>query len=176
MSRGRPFEPGNKLGRGRPKGSPNKKTFQALEVLQQNAPALIALAINKCRDDPATLRMLASQIGTGQKEPPVKIARLPLGTAADLDRASEMILRNTMAGQISPSEGHELSHLIALRLRILISQEFDRRLSELEGSVAQPSPREKFTGTHEDLMDLYRKTCAEEQPGSDQDWGGDLAA
>ena len=28
MTRGRPFEPGNKFGRGRPKGSPNKKTKQ----------------------------------------------------------------------------------------------------------------------------------------------------
>src|SRR2546425_12787757 len=33
MKRGRPFEPGNKLGRGRPPGSRNKKTLIIQEIL-----------------------------------------------------------------------------------------------------------------------------------------------
>jgi hypothetical protein len=51
MTRGRPFQPGSHFGRGRPKGSPNKKTLQAQKLFEDNAAAIMALAINKCRED-----------------------------------------------------------------------------------------------------------------------------
>src|ERR1035441_4950901 len=73
MSRGHPFEPGNKIGRGRPKGSPNKKTPRAQELFEQNSAAIMALAINSCREDPQMLKMLASRIVPRQRELPVKI-------------------------------------------------------------------------------------------------------
>src|ERR1039458_10525996 len=62
MRRGRPFEPGNKFGCGRPTGSPNKKAQQAQKLFEENSPALMALAINRSREDPQMLRMLASHV------------------------------------------------------------------------------------------------------------------
>jgi len=44
-TRGRPFEPGNKLGRGRPRGSRNKTTLVAGELLHSYALALMRKAI-----------------------------------------------------------------------------------------------------------------------------------
>ena len=41
MRRGRPFEPGNKFGRGRPRGSRNKTTRILEELLDEHAPALL---------------------------------------------------------------------------------------------------------------------------------------
>jgi hypothetical protein len=35
MTRGRPFEPGNKFGRGRPKGSRNKRTAEAQALFDE---------------------------------------------------------------------------------------------------------------------------------------------
>src|ERR1035441_3629544 len=120
MSRGRPFEPGNKCGRGRPKGSPNKKRPQAQEIFEQNSGAIMALAINRSREDPPMLRMLASRIVPRQRELPVKIGRLPMSTLSDLDRASEATLQKAAGGKISPSEARDICTLIENRRRVLL--------------------------------------------------------
>jgi hypothetical protein len=65
MTRGRPFEPGNQFGRGRPKGSPNKKAHLAQKIFDHNAPAIMALAIN-----------------SAPRPAPAANAREPSGTAA----------------------------------------------------------------------------------------------
>jgi hypothetical protein len=57
MRRGRPFEPGNKFGCGRPTGSPNKKAQQAQKLFEENSPAIMALAINRSREDPQMLSL-----------------------------------------------------------------------------------------------------------------------
>src|SRR5438874_12972315 len=109
MTRGRPFEPANKLGRGRPKGSPNKKTVQAQKLLEANSTAIMALAINKSREDAPMLRMLASRIMPRQRDLPVKIGRLAMNTLDDLDRASEVTLNKATSGTIARSEALEIS-------------------------------------------------------------------
>ena len=40
--RGRPFQPGNRFGRWRPKGSPNKKTLLAQQLFEDHSPAIMA--------------------------------------------------------------------------------------------------------------------------------------
>src|ERR1039457_2850225 len=108
MSRGRPFEPGNKLGRGRPKGSPNKKPQHAQKLFDDNAAAILALAINSSRENPQMLRMLASRIVPRQRDLSVKIGRLPLKTLPDLDRASEVTIQKATSGKIGLSEAGEI--------------------------------------------------------------------
>jgi len=132
MSRGRPFEPGNKHGHGRPKGSPNKKTLQAQELFEQNSPAIMALAINRCREDPQMHRMLASRIVPRHRESPVKIGRLPMSTLSDLDRASEVTLQKAAAGKISPSEARDICTLIENHRRVLLGYR-DARNNEPSG-------------------------------------------
>ena len=39
--RGRPFERGNQFGKGRPKGSPNKKSSLARQILDEQAPEIV---------------------------------------------------------------------------------------------------------------------------------------
>ena len=128
MTRGRPFEGGNKFGRGRPKGSPNKKTQQAQKLFEDNSPAIMALAINKSREDPAMLRLLASRIVPRQKDLPVKIGRLPMNTLEDLDRASEAILKKATSGKISLREAQEISQMIQDRRRVLVPISVDSGL------------------------------------------------
>jgi len=45
--RGRPFQPGNRFGRGRPKGSRNKRSAQAQEILDQYTEPLIKKCVSK---------------------------------------------------------------------------------------------------------------------------------
>ena len=132
MTRGRPFEPGNQFGRGRPKGSANKKTLEAQQLFEKHSSAIMALAINKCREDPQMLRMLASHIVPRQKEAPVKVGRLPLSTLDDLDRASAITLNKATAGKISLGDALDISTMIEGRRRVLVAQDLEQRLSALE--------------------------------------------
>jgi hypothetical protein len=143
MTRGRPFEPGNKFGGGRPKGSPNKKSREAQELFENNSAAIMALAISKCREDPQMLRMLASHIIPRQKVLPIKIGRLPLKTLEDLNRASEVVLNKATSGKISLAEAVNINDMIESRRRVLESQDLERRLSALEdgGELSTKHPK-----------------------------------
>jgi len=134
MTRGRPFEPGNKLGGGRPKGSSNKKSLHAQKLFEDHAPAIMALAINKSREDRQMLRMLASRIVTRPRELPINIGRLPMNTLEDLDRASEATLKKATSGKIALSEGQAILEMIENRRRVLIAGDLERRVLALENS------------------------------------------
>ena len=138
MTRGRPFEPGNKFGRGRPKGSPNKKTKQAQKLFEDHAAAIMALAINKSREDAQMLRMLAGRILPRQKDSPVKIGRLPMNTFEDLAWASDAILKKATSGKISLSDAQEIFEMIENRRRVLVAQDLEGRFSALE-NAGRPS-------------------------------------
>lgn len=132
MKRGRPFEPGNKFGRGRPKGSPNKKKQSAEKIFEDNSPAIMALAINTAREDRPMLRTLVAQVGRRMGDRTVKLGNLPMRTWQDLDRASEFVLSKVAAGKLSIGEGTELCNMIEIRRRVLIDMEMERRVSALE--------------------------------------------
>ena len=135
MTRGRPFEPGNKFGQGRPRGSPNRKTQQAQKLFEENSPAIMALAINRSREDPQMLRMLASHIVPPPRDLPVNLGRLRMNTLKDLDRASEVTLKKATSGKISLSEALNISAMIENRRRVLETQDLDRRVSAVENAA-----------------------------------------
>jgi hypothetical protein len=167
MSRGRPFERGNKCSRGRPKGSPNKKTPQAQELFEQNSAAIMALAINSSRKDPQMLRMLVSRIVARPRELPVKSGRLRTNTLQDLDRASELTFQKATSGKLSLSVARDICTMIENRRRVLVAQDLERRLNALEngaGMAIDKGPPKKFDGTLMELLELYRELITEEPP------------
>jgi hypothetical protein len=140
--RGRPFEPGNMFSRGRPQGSRNRKTVRALKLFEDHAAALMALAINGCRNDPQMLRTFLSRILPRSRDLPVKLGRLPLTTSEDLNRASEKTLQKALAGKISPSEAREISAMIEDRRRVIEMLDSQQRFTVLEQreSINAPEP------------------------------------
>ena len=139
MTRGRPFEPGNKFGRGRPTGSPNKKTQQAHKLFEENSPAIMALAINRSREDPQMLRMLASHVVPQRRGLNVNIGCLPMNTLEDLDRASAVTLKKATSGKIGLNEAHNICTMIEGRRRVLETQDLERRLIALENPGVLPN-------------------------------------
>ena len=132
MARGRPFEPGNSFGRGRPKGSPNKKSLQAQKLFEDNSPAIMALAINRCKEDHLLLRMLASRIVGRACPSQLKLGRLPCKTLQDLDRASEVTIQKATSGKLFLDEAAAISNLIEKRRRVIETEELERRIRTLE--------------------------------------------
>jgi hypothetical protein len=136
MTRGRPFEPGNKFGRGRPKGSRNKKNPQAEKIFEDNAPAIVTQGIINSRNDPAMLRKLVGHALPHRKQPPVKIRSMPVKTLEDLNRASEVIVQSALAGKISPSEAQELCAVLDARRRFIVDLGLEGRLRVMEDTLA----------------------------------------
>jgi hypothetical protein len=131
--RGKPFEPGNKLGRGRPRGSRNKTTMMAQELLDSHAESLVRKClVSALKGDIKALQLCLDRILPARRELPVKIGKLSVSTATDLAKASELVTQKVAAGQLTPGQGHAISELIERHRKVIETEDFDRRLQMLE--------------------------------------------
>ena len=114
--RGRPFPPGNKLGRGRPAGSRNKATIVLQEMLDDSGVAIIAKAkVMALQGDHVALRLCVDRLLPPRKESLVRFKLPAVGTAEDLGRALEAVLQGIASGKLTPAEGECLSAVLERR-------------------------------------------------------------
>jgi hypothetical protein len=148
LRRGRPFEPGNHLGRGRPRGSRNKRSLLAKQLLDQHSEAIIHKAlIMALQGDGPLLRTLLGHILPRPKDLPCKIGPLPMATMEEVDAASEATLEKVASGKITLSAAGEIFDLIEARRRVVETQELAKRVSALELSHKEDTPATSFGGT-----------------------------
>ena len=137
MKRGRPFEPGNKLGRGRPRGSRNKRTLIAQQLLDEHAePILRKAMILALQGDSRLLQSLLSYILPRRKDAPLKTAMLRTATTEELSESFEQILKKVCSGEITLSQARELVILMEARRDMVRTEEFDTRLRVVEKIAA----------------------------------------
>jgi hypothetical protein len=135
MKKGRPFEPGNKFGCGRPRGSRNKKSLAAQQLLDSHAESVVRKAlVEAMKGDAPLLRTLLGHILPRRRDAPVKTGPLPVHTAEELAQSSEAVFERLVCGQITVQEAHELSALLEGRRRIMETQDFEARLRTLEAA------------------------------------------
>ena len=131
-SRGRPFQPGNKLGRGRPLGSRNKNTAQIQDLLHEYAPSLMRKALAEAlQGDVAILRFFLDRVIT-RRSVQVRIGALPARTAEDIAKSSEKIVKQVAAGKLPIAEGEQVLSILELRRRAIETEQFEQRLRTLE--------------------------------------------
>ena len=141
VTKGRPFEPGNKLGRGRPRGSRNKKTLQAQELLDTHAEALLRKAVLEAlKGDNPLMRTLLHHVLPRRREVPPKTGPLPIGTAEELAKSSQAIIEGVVAGKISVQDAGQLFQMVETRRRVIETQEADARLRAIEQRIAPSGP------------------------------------
>jgi hypothetical protein len=118
--RGRPFAPGNTLGRGRPKGSRNKAKSPEQATLDEYAPHLtrkcIALAM---QGDRSALRICMERVSPARRGSRIPIALPRIETVGDVDRAAEKVTQALRRGHITPTEGSMLMNTLESRSRII---------------------------------------------------------
>jgi hypothetical protein len=136
-TRGRPFEPGNTMGRGRPKGSRNKVTQEAREILQTHAASLvrkgIALALQ------GDTRMLSTLISRalGPQAVPQKFGKFSMRTTDDLLHMSDWVAKKLRAGVITLAEALDFGSLIEQRRKVIETHEYGKRLQDIEDGRSQ---------------------------------------
>lgn len=133
MGIGRPFEPGNKLGKGRPPGSGNKKTlFQ--QALEQDGEAIIEKVKQRAlKGDRVAMRLCIERLVPLAKEANTKF-RLPVvARAKDLTGAISALTEAVAEGELSAQEGASVAKIVESQRKNIEVEEFDARLRVLEG-------------------------------------------
>lgn len=132
--RGKPFEPGNHHGKGRQRGSRNKKS-EAQEILDGHATAVVRLGLKMAFSGDRLLAKTAFERVTVPAQPNLVDVRLPrIRSLADLSKASEATLQAVAQGRLSLDHAKVLMDLIHQHARLLEGNELEDRLVTLEHS------------------------------------------
>ena len=135
--RGRPFQPGNKLGRGRPRGSRNKATLAAQALLDGHSEALVKKCLHMAlTGDAAAMRLCIERELPIRKELPVSIARMHGRTATEIGQTIEGLLKDVSSGQLTPTEAQVIANILDKRRRAIETEEHETRLRALEAQHA----------------------------------------
>jgi hypothetical protein len=131
--RGRPFEPGNKLGCGRPKGSRNKARNQSQQLLDQHAEAITRVCIiSAMKGNQKAVQLCMERISPVHREPFIQIRLGPISTASELAAASQRVVRGIGSGKITPSEGEKITSVLENRRKVIETADLDSRVAKLE--------------------------------------------
>jgi hypothetical protein len=140
MSRGVPFQPGNKLGRGRPKGSRNKSKTAAFELLREHSDPLvrkcIADALRGCK---MSMKLCIHRILPARREPPVSITLPPVNTASEVSKALNVVLKAISSGGLTPEEGSTISNILETKRRAIETVEQEQRIAALQSNSISES-------------------------------------
>jgi hypothetical protein len=135
--RGRPFQAGNKFGRGRPRGSRNKASLAAQALLEGHSEAIVKKCMYMALSgDSVAMRLCIERLLPTCKELPVRVAPLRARTAGELAQTVEGLLKGVFAGQLAPASAQTIANLLEIRRRTLETVEYEARLMALEAKHA----------------------------------------
>ena len=133
--RGRPFLLGNTMGKGRPRGSPNKaKPGQTLmdEYAEHLTRKCIALAM---QGNQSAMRICMERISPARRGAIVKMNLPPIKTAGDVDKAAENVTQSIRRGDLTPAEGGIMMNILESRSRVIERVQLESRLEKLEATL-----------------------------------------
>jgi hypothetical protein len=130
--RGQPFELGNKLGKGRPPGSRNKKSiFQ--EAFELHGKEIIDnIKLQALKSNPTAMKICAERLAPICKAPNSQFRIHRLRSAADMPKVISEVLREVAAGKLSAQEGESVGRLVGGYGSALETSEFGERMETME--------------------------------------------
>lgn len=134
---GKPFQPGNQYGRGRPVGSRNKASLAMQELLDGDGEAITLKVIELAKAGNETaLRLCLDRLIAPRRHRTIRLS-LPsdLRSAEGISEAAAVILAAAAGGEITPGEAAQLAHLLEIRRKAIETQEFERRLAQVENGM-----------------------------------------
>jgi hypothetical protein len=140
--RGRPFQPGNKFGRGRPKGSRNRVTAPVKKLLDEFGPHLARkLVAMGLEGNPQALRICMERLMPAPRDASVAIKLPKIKSVEDVAAAAEQVIRGVGKGILSPSESARIMQVLESQVRVIESAGIEQRLQKLEeyfASIQKP--------------------------------------
>jgi hypothetical protein len=131
--RGRPFEPGQSGNpAGRPKGSRNKMTLMAEQLLDASGEQIVALVIQRAlAGDPSAMNLCFGRL-VPKRERAVTFDLPPIDTPQDLRTASAAVVQHCQDGTLSPHEAVKVMAVISSRAQALGWADQYDRVAEIE--------------------------------------------
>ena len=128
--RGKPFEPGNKMGRGRPKGSRNKNKTAVQQILEQAEVPLVAQCVRQALNGHhGSQRIVFDQLQKLGQRRSRRSRRGKLQSFEDLQNVAEDTMRQLSRGEITSDEAtatvqmlHKIGQLLEQRTQEKKSQ------------------------------------------------------
>jgi len=134
--RGRPFPPGNTLGRGRPKGSRNREKSPSQHLLDEFAPHIMRKCMAQAMEGNASaMRLCVERTFPSRRGALVQMNLPPIRTAEDVDRAAEKVTQAIRRGKLTPAEGNTMMNLLESRSRFIEGVKFESQLADLADRV-----------------------------------------
>jgi len=135
MSRGLPFEPGNKFGRGRPKGSRNKSTIPASNrLLAEYAQPLMQKNIAEGLQTNTKSRLWSLDKLAKQRRLP-KLKLPPIKTLDDVIEACAKVVAAVANRKYPAVDGQILMSLLDNMKKMIEIRDLEQRIQELEQRV-----------------------------------------
>src|SRR4051812_23083392 len=112
-SRGRPFQPGNTMGKGRPKGSPNKTSALVKNLLAEHAEELTARLIQLGKKGHlGALKLALGILCPTPSEEPVTWTMPPVKNSGDLVPAYSALLEAATNGELTARQAQDIKSIL----------------------------------------------------------------
>jgi len=160
--RGKPFEPGNKYGHGRPPGSRNKDVNVLQSVLDGYGDALVKKCLFLALQGNITpLRLCFQQLFPARQQRSLQFKLPAIKSLTDLASASEMVVRGVSRGRLTPSERQAFTIMLDGQRRMIETLELEARLRALEEdrvpSVSKEADKKGRASKEEDSKEGTRE-------------------
>ena len=134
--RGRPFEPGNKYGKGRPEGSRNKATLALEALINGEGEDIVRTIVEDAKNGNSVYgKALLDRLVPPRKSAPTPINIPPVNNAADLETALIKVVNDMSSGEITPDEAQAITGVIANHIKLHEALKLEERLKEVEKAV-----------------------------------------
>jgi len=121
---GKPFQPGNRFGKGRPAGSRNKATLALEALLDGDGETITRKAISLAKSgNESALRLCLERLIPPRRERTVRL-KLPgdISTADDVSGALAAIVMSAARDEITIGEALQLANLLEIRRQAIETQ------------------------------------------------------
>jgi hypothetical protein len=133
MSNGKPFEPGNNYGHGRPKGSRNKPENKSLAMITEHEVAITSKVIaDALRGDKMSKQILMRTI---LRQTPERFKLGPTNTPAEILKAYDDVLQAVKKQKMTPVQGQNVVSILDGKRRAVEAVELQARLEALESAM-----------------------------------------
>ena len=141
-TRGRPFEPGNKMGRGRPQGSRNKATLAVQELLEGEAEKLARKAIERAlAGDLMALRLCLERIAPPARDQPVRFTFTPPQSAEQIPAAIGRVIKAASNENLTLTQAQAIISLLDRQRQAFETTELADRVAEVERLLEERGQR-----------------------------------
>jgi len=135
--RGRPFEPGNTQGRGRPKGSRNKAKSPVQELLEEySMPLMRKCIVMAGQGDMRAMQIVMDRILPVRRGAFIGVGLPRIKTVQDVAKAAAQVMRSIARGKITPADGEKVMNTLEIQSRILEEATFEIRIDKLDADQA----------------------------------------